>query len=97
MIRLKSTKDKYFLGNFKYLIAYDHAAGKKDRYTVLILNVDDPVTIGRELDLKTVRSLIADYELEVRNYYGTDIQMWEGDRESVRAIMKRVIKKRSVS
>lgn len=74
-IRLKSSpKDKYYFGQMSYLVAYDHAAGSPDRYTVFLLNVDDPITIGRELDLKTCRDVIAQYEgaLEAANweYYG---------------------------
>ncbi len=69
-IRLKKSKDFYFHKNYKdaygysYLIRRNYSAGRKDVYDVYILNVNDPITIGRELDLKYVRDLIYDYENE---------------------------------
>lgn len=76
-IRLKAAADKRFEGKFDYLISYDYASGRKDRYTVMILNSGDPVIIGRELLLSSVRKLITYYEVTHadKNYYG--------DREDV--------------
>lgn len=59
---LKKHKSFSYTGIFHYLIAYDYMAGSKDRYTVFILNSDDPITVGRELDISNVCSLIKDYE-----------------------------------
>ena len=66
MIRLRRTKDLHYRGHANYLVAYDHSAGLKGRYTVYLLNADDPVTIGRELPLKVCRYLINDYEAYFR-------------------------------
>jgi len=76
MIKLKKTPALIYNGNVRYIINYDHDAGRKNVYKILIDNSNDPVTIGRELDLKTVRELIDEYEKEffrVRNYqyFGT--------------------------
>jgi hypothetical protein len=79
------TKHKHHRGIFEYLIAYDYNAGSPNRYTVLILNVDDPVTVGRELHLSEVRELIADYEKEAAK-----LPCWTGGRRDVLACLKRV-------
>lgn len=83
-IRLKSSKDWRFSGTFSYLIHYDYGAGRKDRYEVLILTADAPVVIGRELDLKTVRKLIATYE-----YYAPET--WYGDHQTAHKTMERIV------
>ncbi len=85
MIRFKHTSDRYYQGIFKYLIAYDHSAGSRNRYTVLVLNVDDPVTIGRELKLCWVRDLIAKYEVEAQK-----LSYYTGDRKDVLCCMRMV-------
>lgn len=86
MIRLQSTPDKRYQGKtFSYLVVYNHVAGRSDRYEVYITCCDDPVTIGRELDLKTVRNLIEKYESCAATF--TDWVVPEegycGDREDV--------------
>jgi len=83
--RLKLAKAKMYVGVFKYLVAYDYSAGLPERYTVLILNVDDPVTVGRELNLATVRSLIADYE-----QVGKKLPCYTGGRSDVLLCLKQV-------
>lgn len=89
MIRLKRSNNTFFYTKtFKYWILYNHASGRKDRYDVFILNADDPVTVGRELDLAAVRSLIEDYE-EV----GSKLDYY-GDRESVLEALQIVSKRR---
>ena len=84
-IRLKDAVARRYDGTFEYLIAYDYNAGSPDRYRVLVLNADDPVTIGRELDLGTVRDLIADYEKEAAK-----LPCWTGERKDVLLCLKRV-------
>ena len=84
-IRLSSAKDKKYSGIFSYLIVYNYSAGLPERYNVLVLNADDPVTIGRELDLKTVRNLIKDYEKEA-----TKLPCWIGERKDVTKVKVRV-------
>jgi hypothetical protein len=88
-IRLSTAKDKRYRGIFNYLIAYDYSAGLPERYRVLVLNSDDPVTIGRELDLKTVRNLIADYEEEAAK-----LPCCIGSRKDVSLVKTRVTIKR---
>lgn len=63
MIKLKSSKDRYYDGKFiSYEIIYDRMSGRKNRYNVLALTCDDPVVIGRELDLSYIFNLIKRYE-----------------------------------
>lgn len=62
MVRLKPAKDWHYYGVFNYLVSYDYAAGSANRYTVMVLNCDDPVIIGRELPMSCVRPLIRRYE-----------------------------------
>lgn len=81
MIRLRETNDRVFQGYANYLVAYDHSAGRKGRYTVLLLNADDPVTIGRELPLKSCRWLINDYEAYFAIQLGLN-KPYHGDRRS---------------
>jgi len=88
-IRLSTAKDKKYSGIFSYLIIYNYSAGLAERYNVLVLNVDDPVTIGRELDLKTVRNLIKDYEEEA-----VKLPCWIGERLDVMRVRNRVTIKR---
>lgn len=81
-IRLKHRHDSFTYHNhkvdsFSYLVVKDDAAGKKERYTVMILNAQDPLIIGRELDLKTIRELIKRFEI-VWYAFGSP---WDGDRE----------------
>lgn len=90
MIRLPAAKARRFTGVFRYLIAYDYAAGRSNRYTVLILNVDDPVTVGRELPLPVCKALIRDYE-ETAYEMGL---IFMGDRRDVLKCMKKVTAKR---
>lgn len=97
-IRLTAAKDRRYRGVLEYLVAYDYNAGCKDRYTVLVLNCDDPVIIGRELDLLAVRGLIADYEDIARTHEeiaGTPFY-YTGERDDVLAI-QRVVNARRAS
>jgi hypothetical protein len=76
----KLAKSYVYLGYLRYLVAYDYASVRKNRYTVLALNVGDPVTIGRVLDLATVKALIADYEeaaIAMGGYMGSRLFVME--------------------
>lgn len=87
MIRLKlATKDRIYRGIINYLIAYDYGAGLDNRYTVFALNCDDPVTIGRELPLTVVRSVIADFEL-----FAQRLPFYTGGRADVLSCLKQFI------
>jgi hypothetical protein len=91
-IRLKkSTSYIYDTHNsvLRYTILYDHSSGYKNRYTVLVLNAEDPVIIGRELPLENVRSLILDYEHEAKK-----LSNYIGERRDVLLCMQNVIRKR---
>ncbi len=59
---LKKSPSFVFNGIFPYVITYDHSSGQKGRYTVVIRTADDPVVIGRELDLPYVRKYIMEFE-----------------------------------
>lgn len=89
MIRLKRTDSRIYRGIMNYLVSYDHSSGSSNRYTVFVLNVDDPVTIGRELDLATVRDLIQNYENEAKS-----MPTFWGSRLQVLRCMKRVENRR---
>lgn len=75
-------------GNLRYLIVYDYMCGRKNRYRVLVLNVDDPVTIGRELPMGVVKGLIADYEEAALT-----LPFYTGRRADVLKCLKKVTKK----
>jgi hypothetical protein len=62
LIKLSDVKCKKYSGRFNYLIIHDFSAEKANRYSVFILNSDDPVVIGRELPLSSARFLIKKYE-----------------------------------
>ncbi len=88
-IRLRKREQAYsYEGNLHYLISYDDRSGKSNVYTVMILNVDDPVIIGRELDLKVVRSVIERFEAIAP-------LDWFGDRKTVLMIKNRVYEKKN--
>jgi hypothetical protein len=89
MIRLSKSLSKRYQGVFEYLIAYDYSSGNSNRYRVLVLNADDPVTVGRELPLNSVRELISDYENQAKK-----LPCWIGERKDVLLVMKQVSKLR---
>lgn len=71
MIKLSKCISKTYTGFARYFVAYDYAAGLDNRYTVMILTAGDPVIIGRELDLKTSRSVINSSEELFKNIFYT--------------------------
>lgn len=85
-IRLYQAKSYHYTGVFKYLVAYDYASGKKDRYTVFVLNADDPVVIGRELCLKSARHQIRRFEATALSMGYTDTN----EREDVCSVLCRL-------
>lgn len=84
-IVLSDAKDKRYSGVFEYLINYNYNAGKSDRYNVMILNVEDPITIGRELPLPFVMELIAQYE-----YFAAQLPNWYGSRKDIKLVIAQV-------
>lgn len=80
---LNDARCRHYRGTFEYLVVPSYGAGRKNVYDVLVLNSEDPVTVGRELPLKDVRALIADYE-------SLADKPWFGDRKSVLTCMRRV-------
>jgi hypothetical protein len=65
--KLESYNSRSSANVFCYLVVFDPGPGCKNKYTVMITSVDDPVIIGRELDMKTARWLISSYESFARN------------------------------
>lgn len=67
MPRLKSSKSYCYCDpktGARYVIAYDHRAGHKNRFTVLRYDYQTEFSnqaevIGRELDLQTARKVVA--------------------------------------
>lgn len=77
-------------GVFNYLIAYDYSAGSRNRYTVLILTAEDPVTIGRELPLGHARDVIEAFETAA-----TACRLvYFGGRRQALSFMKKMVAKR---
>ncbi len=83
-VKLKKSYKAYtYEGNFYYLALYDTRSGRSNRYTLMILNSEDPVVIGRDLPLRDVRTLIVRFEaLAPRD--------WFGERSPVLTTMKLV-------
>lgn len=55
---------RFWCGAFKYIAIPDKSAGKKNRYTALVLSGNDPIVFGRELDLKNIKLIIAEIEAD---------------------------------
>lgn len=90
MIKLKKTTGFLYNGDvFSYLAVYDHDAGRDNRYTLMIETSEDPVIIGREIDLKLARELITDYENEA-----ICLSCYLGKHKDVLRVMKRVMRVR---
>ncbi len=51
-----------YSGNARYIVYENLAAGRKEVFDILLLTADDPVVVGRELDLGTVRQVISELE-----------------------------------
>lgn len=62
MIQLRHQSAQRYHGFANYLVSYDYMAGKRDRYTTIVLCADNALVIGRQLTLGQTKSLIADYE-----------------------------------
>lgn len=84
MIKLKNLTAKTYSGHARYFVLYDLAAGLPERYKVLLDNSDDPIIIGRELDLKSVREVISKFEDE----FSKDI--FFGDHKSAMKVCKKI-------
>lgn len=93
-VRLSEDNSFVFQGVMTYRILYDYASGKDNRYTVLIqCSVDDPLVIGRELDLETVRGLLKDYEDTVKTLPGCYDAPggWDGSRKTAKKCLEMVL------
>lgn len=92
MIQLKKTTARTYSGHARYEVIYDHAAGRDNRYTVLLMNAADPITIGRELDLATCVSIISDHEA----IFGA-VGMFTGDHDDAMRVHEIVTNARRTS
>lgn len=72
-----------YKGRFIYYVIHNEYAGMPNVYTVLAGHIDEPVTIGRELDLKWARLIISKYE-EIAPEH------WFGDRKDIIKCMKKL-------
>jgi len=69
MVRFKNSKSFWYCDpqtGARYVITYDHRAGHKNRFTVLRYDYQEEFSnqaevIGRELDLKTARKIVAQH------------------------------------
>lgn len=87
VIKLKSREGfRTYDGYFTYLVIPNHHAGRKNVYDVLVRCPSDPVTIGRELDLPIVRSVILDWEVIGKKA----VPDYIGDQGQVRAALAAV-------
>lgn len=51
--------------NYRWLIAYDYASGRRNRYTLIQLTgdeIEEPIIRGREIPMKLCRDLIEKFE-----------------------------------
>jgi len=92
-IRFKEAKSFTYQGILNYLVSYDYATGKDNRYTVFILTDNDPVVIGRKLLMETANSLINNYERIMvpaikYSFFG---DAFIGEREFIQACVRIVI------
>jgi hypothetical protein len=78
----KLSRARTYDGRFKYLIIHNPNAGRRNVYDILALNADDPVVVGRELSLDTVKWVIAEYEKLAPD-------AWLGDRHTILVMLKR--------
>lgn len=75
--RLQRVDARWYNGkNLTYNIVEDVNSGRSAVYNVYLRTADDPVTIGRELPLKSCRKLIAEYEAQTVNV------VYMGDRRT---------------
>lgn len=67
-MKLKNAKTfRFATVNRHYLISYDYGSGKKQRYTVIVIDVDDKTeVIGRELPLGYSKKVILRYEKKIK-------------------------------
>lgn len=85
MIRLKLqklTRARTYEGRFHYLILHNPRAGRRNVYDILALNSGDPVVVGRELSLDTVKWVITEYEKLAPD-------VWFGDRQPILSMLNR--------
>lgn len=61
-IRLSILNAYEYRGVFHYIATHDTSSGRANCYTLMIKTSKDPVTIGRELTLGDIRTLIVQYE-----------------------------------
>jgi hypothetical protein len=88
MIKLKNCIARTYYGHARYHVIYDYSSGSLGRYKVLLETADDPLVIGRELDLKTVKDLIQKYE-------SAFLPEWFfGDRKTALKVFKKVTGKK---
>jgi len=90
-VYLKQAKSFRYHGSCSYLVSYDYSSGRKDRYEVYLLSSEDPVVIGRELPLSSVRKVIADHEDVAKDMF------YIGERSMAIEIAKSVIQNRMQS
>jgi hypothetical protein len=80
-VKLKPGKSFLYHGMMDYLVVYDERAAKKQRYTVMVLNVEDPVIVGRGVSKRSCLEIIAEYEVEIQR--AKEGGAWYGDRTNV--------------
>lgn len=72
MIKPVMAKAFAFRGHYTYWCLYDHEAGCDNRYTVMVLNAEDPVIIGREVTLAHGKRLIAELEEHIQKRFAVE-------------------------
>jgi len=78
----KLNKCYSFSGKFNYIFILDLNSGRKNVYTIIALNVEDPVIVGREIPYKEIKQLIESYE-ELAP------EIWFGDRKAILTMLKK--------
>lgn len=62
VVRLKPAKCFWYRRRFTYLVAYNYAAGRKERYDAFVIGASGAVRIACECDLPFIRELIEKHE-----------------------------------
>jgi hypothetical protein len=70
-MRLARISCATYHGNARYVVFADLASGRRNRYEVIVQTSGDPVVIGRELDLTTVRAVIRRFDALATGYTGS--------------------------
>ena len=83
-VKLLKAEDNYrYLGKAEYFVLYDYSSGKKNLYNVFIKTSSDPVRIGCEIPLDSVRRIVGEFEALIKKGI-----IYFGDRKTALHLLK---------